>query len=145
MSVTVKKITLWRGTVENRPGALAEVLEPVAAEGTDLQVVMGYREPGEKLRAAVELFPVKGRKLTEAVEGAGLVPSSIPTVLVTGANRAGLGHAIARTLANAGINLTFLVAMVAGRNYSAVLGFERDADAGQAIRLIKKAVSGRPR
>jgi hypothetical protein len=140
MSISVKKITLWRCVVTNRPGALAEVLAPVAAAGADLQVVMGYRESGEPLKAAVEVYPVSGRKLTQAAEGAGLVASAIPAVLVSGTNRPGLGHRIAQAVADAGINLTFLVAQVVGRNHSAVLGFENDADATRAAAIVRKAV-----
>ncbi len=31
MAMTVKTLTLWRGEVANRPGALADLLEPFAA------------------------------------------------------------------------------------------------------------------
>jgi len=143
MAVSVKKITLWRGKIQNRPGALAEVLEPLAAARSDLQVVMGYREPGEQVEAVVELYPVAGRKLTKAVESAGLTASKIPTLLVSGDNRPGLGHAIARTIADSGINLSFLVAQVVGRKYSAVFGFENDDAAAQALKLIRKAAARR--
>jgi hypothetical protein len=138
--LTVKRILLWRVVIPNRPGALAEVLEPLAAAGTDLQVVMGYREAG-RTEAVVELFPVQGRKLAEAAEGAGLTPSTLPVLLVSGGNRAGLGHQVARALAGAGINLSFLMAQTVGRRYSAVLGFESDADAKKAATLIRKAAA----
>jgi hypothetical protein len=137
MAVTVKKITLWRREVENRPGALAGVLAPLADTGADLQVLMGYRETG-KSNAVVEMYPVAGVKQTRAAEGAGLSPSGIPTVLVRGDNRPGLGHRIASALADGGINLAFLVAQVVGRKFSAVYGFETTADADQGAKLIKK-------
>ena len=140
MHVSIKKITLWRGVVENRPGALAEVLDPVSASGADLEVVMGYREPGETNKAVIELYPVRGRKPTEAVESAGLQPAAIPAVLVSGPNRAGLAHRVARALADAGINIAFLVAQVVGRSYSAVFGFASDRDATTAVAVIRKAV-----
>src|ERR1700674_4884314 len=70
MALTVKKITLWRGKVDNRPGTLAEVLAPAATARTDLKVVMGYRERGEA-QAVIELFPVGGKKLTTAMASAG--------------------------------------------------------------------------
>ena len=41
MAVTVKKVTLWRTEVENKPGALSSVLAPLAEARADLQVVMG--------------------------------------------------------------------------------------------------------
>lgn len=139
MSVKVKKITLWRKELENRAGTLAQALEPVAQAKADLQVVMGYCYPGDRTKAAVELFPVAGKKPTAAAQSAGFAPSGIPALHVEGDNRPGLGHAIARSLADAGVNLDFLVAQVLGRKYSAVIGFENEADADKAVALIKKA------
>jgi hypothetical protein len=139
MPVKVKKITLWRKELENRAGTLAEALEPVAKAGADLQIVMGYCYPGDRAKAALELFPVAGKKATAAAQAAGLSVSGIPALHVEGDNRAGLGHAIARALGDAGVNLDFLVAQVVGRKYSAVLGFASDADAEKASSLIKRA------
>ena len=139
MAVTVKKITLWRKEVENKPGALAGTLEPLAQAGADLKVVMGYRFPGMESGAAIEVHPVAGKRLIAAANAAGLGVSTISTLLVEGDNRPGLGHAIAQAIAEGGINLTFVLAQVVGRKYAAVLGFETAADADRATNLIKKA------
>jgi hypothetical protein len=139
MAVKVKRITLWRKELENRAGTLAETLEPVAKAGADLQVMMGYRYPGDRTRAAVELFPIANKKAMAAAQAAGLAAVSIPALHVEGDNRAGLGSAMARALADAGVNLDFLVAQVIGRKFSAVFGFDNDADADKASSLIKKA------
>ena len=72
MAVTVKEITLWRREIENRPGMLAQVLEPLAGSAADLQVLMAYRYPGDETRGAVELFPISGKKATAAAQAAGL-------------------------------------------------------------------------
>jgi hypothetical protein len=138
MAVKVKSIILWRRDVDNRPGALAETLSLLAGAGANLQVVMGYRYPGDEGRAAIELYPVTGKRATAAAREAGLTASSIPTLLVEGDDRPGLGHALARSLADAGINLSFLVAQVIGRKYTGVLGFESASDAQLAAGLIKK-------
>src|SRR5208283_4207047 len=58
MAVTVKRITLWRKELENKAGTLAGTLEPLAKVGADLQIVMGYRNPGDNTKAVVELYPV---------------------------------------------------------------------------------------
>jgi hypothetical protein len=139
MAVKVKPITLWRREIENRPGALAASLEPLARAGADLQVLMAYRQPGAEDRAALELYPVSGRKAQAAAGSAGLAASSIPTLLVEGDNKAGTGEAIARSIAGAGININFLVTLVFGRKYSSVFGFETQADAKKAAALIRKA------
>jgi hypothetical protein len=138
MALTVKKVSLWRREMDNRPGTLARILEPLARAGADLQIAMGYRFPGNETRAAVELAPVGNKKAVTAARDAGLQPSGIATLIVQGDNRAGLGHAMSQAMADAGINMSFLVAQVVGRKYSAVFGFESEADADRAATLIKK-------
>jgi hypothetical protein len=143
MAVTVKRISLWRSEVANTPGALAGVLKPLADAGADLQVVMGYRYPGNEKKAAIEVFPVAGKKSLAAAGAAGLAASTIPTLRVVGDNKRGLGHAIAEAMAEAGINMGFLVAQVMGGRYTAIIGFDSEEDADKATALIKKASSVR--
>ncbi len=140
MSVTIKKVALWRTEVENKPGALSGVLAPLAEVGADLQVVMGYRYPGDKRKAMIEVCPVAGKKSAAAASKAGLAASTTPTLLVQGDNRPGLGHAIARAIAEARINVTFLVAQVLDTQFSAVIGFASEAASKRAAGLIKSAV-----
>jgi hypothetical protein len=142
MAVTVRKITVWRTEVDNKTGALAWLLEALTAARGSLDVVMGYRIPGQPERAVIEVWPVSGRRMSQAAEAVGLRPSETPTLLVLGDDRPGLVHAMGRALADAGINLVFLVAQVVGRRYSAVLGFESATDADRALGLLKKV---RPR
>lgn len=138
MAVTMKRITLWRGEFQNVPGVLAGVLEPMAASGADLQIVMGYRYPGDPHTSAIEIYPVAGRKASAAAVAGGLEPSHIPTILVEGENRPGLGAELSRTIAEAGLNIAFLVVQVIGRRYSTILGFESEEDAKKASRIIRK-------
>ena len=139
MALSVKKVTLWRREIDDRPGALAQVLAPVAAAGTSLRVVMGYRYPEPQGRAAVELAPVSGRKAVAAAQAAGLSASSIGALLVEGDDRAGLGSTLSEAISGAGLNLHFMMALVSGRRYVAVFGFGSAADAARAIPVIKKA------
>jgi hypothetical protein len=143
MPVTVKNISLWRKEVENQAGMLAQTLEPLAKAGADLRVLMGYRYPSTETRAAIELYPVTGKKATAAAAGAGLVASSIPTLLVEGDDKPGLGLAIAEAISGARINMTFFVAQAIGRKFSAVLGFETESDAKTAVPIIKKAAASK--
>ena len=115
MSVKVKNISLWRKEVENKPGVLAQTLETLTRTGADLHVVMGYRYPGDETKAAIELYPVTGKKLLAAAQQAGLTSSSIPTLQVKGDNKPGLGYALARAIAEADIDLSFIIAQVIGR------------------------------
>ena len=141
MAVTVKKISLWRKEVENKPGVLAGTLEPFAGGGADLQVVMGYRYPGNAAIAAIEVYPVTGKKMVAAAQAAGMSTAAIPALLVEGDNRPGLAHGIARAMGDAGINMSFLIGQVVGRKFSAIFGFENAGDARKAAGLIKKAAA----
>jgi len=145
MAVTVKKIVLWRRETENKAGILANALAPLAHAGTDIHVVMGYRYPGEGSKAAIELYPVAGRKSVTAAKEAGFSASAIPALLIEGDNRAGLGYETAQAIADAGINVDFLVAQVVGRKYSAVFGFESDTDATKCAAIIRKATAAKKR
>ena len=144
MAISVKKITLWRREMDDRPGTLGEVLAPVAGAGASLRVVMAYRYPEPAGRAAVELAPVTGRKATAAAQSAGLAPAAIGALLVEGDDRPGLGQTLSNALGQAGINLHFLMALVSGRRYAAVFGFGSDADADRAVPIIKKSAAVKP-
>jgi hypothetical protein len=139
MPLTLKRIVLWRKEVNDRTGMLANALAPLAHAGTDVHVVMAYRFPHQDSKAAVELYPVTGKKSAAAAKEAGFSASDIPALLVEGDNRAGLGYTAAQAIADAGINLDFLVAQVVGKKYSAVFGFESDADAAKCAAIIRKA------
>jgi hypothetical protein len=138
MAITVKKTVLWRKELDNEPGTLAGALEPLAAIGADLELVMLYRFP-ETEKGAIEVHPISGRKATGIAQSNGLTASSIPVLLVEGDNRAGLGYAFAKAVGDAGINVSFLMAQVIGRRYAAVFGFENEADATKAAPLLKRA------
>src|SRR5262249_43839964 len=140
MAVTVKGIKLWRREIENRPGALAETIEPLA--GGEPQLLMGDRYTVNTGKGAVEVYPIGTKKVIDAAQSVGLAESRIAALMVIGDNRAGLGYAIAKAISDAGINLAFLVAQVVGRKYSAVLGFDTDADRKKASGLIKRVHSG---
>jgi hypothetical protein len=141
MPVTVKSISLWRKEVENQVGVLAQTLEPVTKTGANLRVLMGYRYPDDATKAAIELYPIAGKKATAAAAEAGLVASSIPTLLVEGDDKPGLGLVIAEAVSAARVNMSFFIAQAIGRRFSAVLGFETEGDAKTAAPLIKKAAA----
>jgi hypothetical protein len=138
MPLQIKPVTLWRVEVQNDPGVLARTLEPLASARTDLQVVMAYRFPGDQTRGAIEVSPVKGARATKAAQSAGLSDSGIPALRIDGDNRPGLGHAIASALAEAGVNIAFVVAQVSGGRHSTVLGFDNEEGLRRAAPIIKR-------
>jgi hypothetical protein len=77
MPVNVKKIVLWRKEVQNRAGILANALAPLAHAGTDVHAVMAYRFPGQETKAAIELYPVEGKRFITAAKEAGFSASTV--------------------------------------------------------------------
>jgi hypothetical protein len=137
MALTVKRITLWRREVENRPGVLASILNPLAESGTDLRLVMGYRFPEQPDRSAIEVYPVTGKRQTAAAAEAGLVPFELPCLLIEGPNQVGFGARIGTALSEADINIAFLVAAAVGKNAVAAIGFADAETAERAMKIIR--------
>ncbi len=131
MPVRVKKVVVWRTVVENRPGAMARALEPLARH--DLDLVIGYQG------AVVDIAPVVGRKATTVARSAGFEPLPTSTVLIEGENRPGLCFTAARALGEAGVSMDSVVAQAVGKKFRALFGFTSDADAKRAVTLIKRA------
>jgi predicted amino acid-binding ACT domain protein len=138
MATKVKRIVLWRGEIDNVPGALARTLGPLAK--SNLEVLMGYHRHGDGNRALIEAYPITGKQRA-AARSVGLTPATLPALQVEGDDRSGLGHAIAQSLGDAGININFLVAQALKKKFAAVLGFESDEAAKRAATLIKKAAA----
>jgi len=138
MTISVQKINLWRGEAEDQPGTLAEMMEQLGRSGSGLEVVMGYSYPIQQRRTAViELFPISGPKTASAAQQAGLARSSKPTLLIQGDDRVGLSETLYRAIADAGLNMDFLVAQAVGAHFSVVVGFATEGDADRAATLIK--------
>ena len=104
---------------------------------------MGYRYPGKESKAAIEVAPITRKKAAKAAEAAGMEAMPMPALMVEGNNRPGLGHTIARAISEANINLSFLMAQVVGKRYSAIVGCENDEDAKKVAALIRRATGGK--
>lgn len=140
MALTVKKATLWRREIDNKPGTLAQTLKPFAQAGINLQVVMGYTFPKPDGSGAVEVYPVVDAQAEEAARKAGLSPArEIAALIVEGDDRVGTGYEISRALSEASINLHFAMFQVIEKRYCGVFGFANETDANKAEQLIKQA------
>jgi hypothetical protein len=138
MTISVQKINLWRGETDDQPGTLADIMEQIASSGSGLEVVMGYSYPAQRRTAVIELFPVAGARTAAAARQAGLAMSSKPTLLIQGDDRVGLSETFYRAIADAGLNIDFLVAQAVGAHFSVVVGFATEGDADRAAKLINE-------
>ena len=144
MPYTVSKVEMWTGEVEDRVGGLSGKLAALAGAGVDLQVVIARRQPHVAGRGVVFLGPVKGAKAQKAAAAAGLTrAANLCALRVEGPNKAGDCHKVTRLLADAGFNLRGLSATVCGSKYVLALGFDSEADADRAAKLLKGAGKGK--
>src|SRR5262245_57798301 len=143
MAIKVKSAKLWFVNGADRAGLLADSLEPLAKAGVALRVVMAYRHPGAENHATVEAFPVVGAKAQKAAKAAGLSPSKAECLLIEGDDRTGLGARFGRAVADAGVNMAFMMTQVIGRKFASVIGFDSAKDAAAATKAIKAAARKR--
>ncbi len=137
IKLTVKQVKLWVFHGGDRKGLLADALEPLAAAGVHLQIVMAYRFPTELDRAAIEVFPIEGPTAEAEARRFGFVQSDTPCLLVEGDDRRGLGARISRAISDAKVSMAFLMAQVVGKKFSAAIGFASDEDAATATKAIQ--------
>src|SRR5262249_27949389 len=140
MPYTVSKIDVWTRAIDDTPGSLATVLEPLADAGVDLQFLIARRRTLVPRQGVVFLGGISGAKGAKAAAAAGLTKATDITGLrVEGANKPGDCHRVTRLLANAGINLRGVTATGIGRKYVLIVGFDTADDAATATRLLRSA------
>ena len=141
MAYTVKKVDVWAGEIEDRPGGLAAKLADLSNAGANLEFLVSRRAPDKPGTGVVFITPIKGAKQKAAAQQAGLsTTDSLRSVRVEGPDRAGLGTKMTRALAAAGINLRGVSAAALGRRTVTYFAFDSAADADNAVRVLKKAL-----
>jgi hypothetical protein len=141
MAYTVKKVDVWAGEIEDRPGGLADKLADLSNAGANLEFLVSRRAPDKPGTGVVFITPIKGAKQKAAAQQAGLsTTDSLRSVRVEGPDRAGLGTKMTRALAAAGINLRGVSAAALGRRTVTYFAFDSAADADNAVRVLKKAL-----
>lgn len=138
MAIQAGRVPVWVGSIEDRVGGAARLLEPLAAAGVGLDFVVARRTPEDPGRGILFAAPVRGRKAEQAAAAAGMRPArDIAALLVQGDDRPGLGHAIAAAIGGAGVSFRGLSAAVVGRRFACYVSFDGPGDADRAARAIR--------
>lgn len=117
--MTVRKATQFTVRVPDEPGKLAEATEFMAQGGVNLVALAGWTEgEGQGIIACIPEDPDKIRAL-ECPEGH--TPKETEVVVVEGEDKLGVGHAIAKAVADAGVNLKSCMMQAAGGRFQAVV------------------------
>jgi hypothetical protein len=141
MPYSIRKVDVWAGEIDDRPGGLAEKLEALAKAGASLEFIISRRAPDKPGKGVVFLTPVRGSKQTRAANEAGLgTTDSLHSLRVEGPDRPGLGTKMTRALADAGINLRGVSAAALGRKSVAYFAFDSADDAANAVKLLRTAL-----
>lgn len=142
MPLKVQKIAVYTAEIDDRPGALAEKLAPLADAKVDLAFAIARRKPDFPGKGVVYLGPIKpikSKQAKTALETAGLVEASdLAALRIEGPNKPGALHAVTKALADAGINLRGVSASVIGKSWVCFLAFDSSNDADNAAKVVKK-------
>jgi hypothetical protein len=139
MALEVKKVDVYSAEIEDRPGALAEKLAPLAEAKVDLAFAIARRKPDSPGKGVVYLGPITTAKGKKAAQAAGLAPATeLAALRIEGPNKPGALHAVTKALAEAGINLRGVSASVIGKRWVCFLAFDTADDAQKAARVLKK-------
>jgi hypothetical protein len=140
MKLKVSRADVWAATIEDRPGGVAAKLDALARAKANLGFVLARRTPERGAgQGVVFVTPLKGKAQEKAAAEAGFVKTdSICSLRVEGADKAGIGAAMTRTLAGAGINLRGLSAAAVGRKFVAYFAFDSAADAAKAAGVLRR-------
>jgi hypothetical protein len=143
MAYTVDKVDVWAGTIEDRPGGLAEKLEPLANAKINLDFIIARRQPEQPGTGVVFVAPIAGAAESRVAKAAGLSKAQdMFSLRLEGPDKAGLGAKVARALADAGVNLRGYSGAALGRKATFYFSFDDQADAKKAGQVLKKEFGG---
>lgn len=136
MAFEITNVDVWAGGIEDRPGALGAMLAGVMQAGANFDFVIVRPVEGQPTNGVVYLAPLSGPEQAKAAEAVGLAKSSIRALRIAGPDRPGLGADIAKTLADAGINIRGLSAAAVADNALTYIRFDTEADTARAAQLL---------
>jgi hypothetical protein len=137
MGFEITRVDVWAGEIEDRPGALAEKLEALHRAGANLEFVIVRPSAGLPGTGVLFVAPLHGPQQTKAAEDVGLHhAATMPELRILGPDRPGQGAGIARTLAEAGINIAGLSAAAIGDQCLFYIRFETEADVKRAAQIL---------
>jgi hypothetical protein len=137
MTLHIRKVQVWSGEIDDRPGSAAAKLELLARAGADLEFVFTRPHSGKPGTSMLFLAPITGTEQVEAARAVNLGPAlDVAMLCIEGANRSGIGYDLMSRLAVAGINLRGSSLSALGDRFVAYLAFDNADTATLAVRLL---------
>lgn len=139
MDLNVEHVDVWAAPIQDKPGALAEMLKGLHRAGADLQFIVARRAADKPGTGVVFVTPLAGERQVRAASQLGFnVTQSLHSVRVMGLDRPGVLAELAQALAEGGINLRGLAACVIGSQFIAHVGVDSLKDVDSAIDILGK-------
>ena len=140
MDLLVERADVWAAPIQDRPGALAELLSALREAGADLQFIIARRSPEAPGKGVVFVTPLQGDQEIRAAADAGFnVSRSLHSVRVMGADKPGIAAELTEKLGEAGVNLRGFSASVIGRQFVAYVAVDSPDDADKTMRILQSA------
>ncbi len=138
MTFEITMVDVWTAELEDRPGTLADKMEALLRAGANLEFAI--LRPSTDVMANTGLLfvaPLVGTAQCRAADEVGLRKDTSQQALrVVGPDQPGLVAGIARTLAEARINISALWASALGEQSALYLRFDSHAEAKRAAQLL---------
>ena len=143
MAYQIAREDIWVGELPDKPGGLADKLEPLSDAGVDLDFMIARRAHEKPGSTMLFVAPEQGEDFAGAAEKAGLTKwTTAASLRIEGLNRPGLAAMIARTVGNAGINMRGISGAKLGDRAQIHIAFNSGADAVKASQALEKALNG---
>lgn len=136
MSFEITTVEVWEGTFADRPGALSEQLAEVLRAGANLDLMISRPCIESIGRCTLFVAPLRGEAQTSAARDAGLKRSQQTWLRIDGPDRPWLGAGIARTVADADVNLRSLTGAAFHGRAVIYLSFDDDTAARRAAQVL---------
>jgi len=138
MKVNISRVDVWAASIKDRPGGLADKLEPLAKAGANLKFIIARRVPGKTKKGVVFVTPIKGAKQIRAAKKSGFKKTkSLQGLRIVVADRVGLATKITKQLAEARINLRGFSGASINKRAIFYMAFDKAADVSKATRILK--------
>lgn len=125
--MAVQRLTVNRIAIEDRPGALQEVLAAAADSNSNVLHLAAFSVGAGK--GETYLVPDKPEELKEYAKSKGMELEEYAGFLISGTDRSGVGAEVTKPIADAGVNIVLSSANVVGVDYYLLIVVEqKDAE-----------------
>lgn len=142
MNLKITRVEVWTTDIDDKPGAVARTLRAIADYGADLDYVTARRDPQRPGKGRLLVSPLHGQEQIGNADQVGLrLASDLPTLRLEGTDSPGAGAKLAKTIADAGVNLNELSAAVYGHQFVCYATFDSAADLATAETALRALIT----